>query len=164
MAANDDEEALTWAGGRDPSHYETPEPAARKPRKPAKQRATGDLDGAGAAGTATDGTDLAGTEAEAAEPPVVTSSAVLICLGILGGIYALYTVGWFVSWRRLLYSDTDELEFIAFHVQQVLCIIAPALWFGTVLFFTRGHRPAPRLLWLVVGALLLVPWSFTFGQ
>jgi hypothetical protein len=89
---------------------------------------------------------------------------VLVSLGILGGIYLLYTIGWIISWQRLDYNDSDLLELGAFRVQQLLAIVAPPLWFGATIFLTRDRRPAFRLLWLVVGALLLVPWSFTFGR
>ncbi len=43
MGGNDDEEALTWAGGRDPSHYETPEAkpkVARPTRKVGAEAST----------------------------------------------------------------------------------------------------------------------------
>ena len=92
------------------------------------------------------------------------SSVVLISLGLLGGIYLLYTVGWFISWRRLVYTDPDVLELAAFRAQQVLAIVAAPLWFGATLFFTRERKPAVRLLWLLIGAVVLVPWSFTFGR
>ena len=92
------------------------------------------------------------------------SASVLVSLGILGGIYLLYTVGWFISWQRFLYASNDELELIAFHVQQILAIIAPALWFVVTMVLTRERRPAIRLLWLLVGAVVLVPWSFVFGS
>jgi hypothetical protein len=156
VSGDDDEEALTWAGGRDPSHYETPEAKPAKPPRPSR--------GAKPAVTGADGDPDDGGPDDAADDRPATSAVVLICLGILVGIYALYTLGWFASWQRLLYADPDELEFQAFHVQQVLAILAAPLWFGAAIYFTRGRRPATRLLWLVIGALVLIPWSFTFGQ
>jgi hypothetical protein len=153
---DDDDEGLTWAGGRDPSHYETPE--ARPAKSPRPSRAAKPAT-AGAAGADSDDAD-----SDDADDRPATSAVVLICLGILVGIYALYTLGWFESWQRLLYADPDELEFQAFHVQQVLAILAAPLWFGATIYFTRGGRPAVRLLWLIIGALVLIPWSFTFGQ
>jgi hypothetical protein len=152
VSGNDDDEALTWAGGRDPSHYETPEV---KPPKAAKAPKTVAQPASAAAGPAED-TD------EDLRP--VTSAAVLVSLGILGGIYLLYTIGWFISWRRIVYVDPDALELAAFRIQQVIAIVAPPLWFVVTLFFTRDRKQAIRLVWLVVGALLLVPWSFTFGR
>jgi hypothetical protein len=146
VTGDDNDEALTWAGGRDPSHYETPEPKAPKPSKKVSAPAAAD-----------------GDEADE-ESPQATNGAVLVSLGILAGIYLLYTVGWFISWQRLVYTDPDALELAAFRIQQVLAILAPPLWFAFTLLFTRERKPTVRLLWLLIGAVLLVPWSFTFGR
>jgi hypothetical protein len=147
VTGKDDEtdEALTWAGGRDPSHYETPEPKAPKAAK-----ATKPLEAA----PALDDAELAPS----------MSAPVLVSLGILGGIYLLYTVGWFISWQRFLYASNDELELVGFHVQQILAILAPALWFVVTMLLTRERKPVARLLWLLVGAVVLIPWSFVFGS
>jgi hypothetical protein len=142
VSGNENDEALTWAGGRDPSHYETPEAKAPKPSRKVDAPPTDD------------GGDL---------PPSM-SAPVLVSLGILAGIYLLYTVGWFISWQRFLYASNDELELVAFHVQQILAIVAPALWFVVTLLLTRERKPAVRLVWLLVGAVVLVPWSFVLGS
>ena len=151
MSGDDDDEALTWAGGRDPSHYETPEV---KPQKPQKAAGSSAKPVVGAPEVQDDDDEL---------PPAM-SSVVLVALGILGGIYLLYTIGWFVSWQRFLYASADELELIAFHVQQVLAIVGPPLWFIVTLLLTRERKPQVRLLWLLVGALVLIPWPFVFGS
>jgi hypothetical protein len=162
VSSDDDDDALTWAGARDPSLYETPEVKAPKPPKASKS-----------AKVLSSGTSAAPEAAPASEGPEAddddelapaTSSVVLISLGLLGGIYLLYTVGWFISWQRLVYTDPDALELAAFRAQQVLAIVAAPLWFGATLLFTRERKPALRLLWLVIGAVVLVPWSFTFGR
>jgi hypothetical protein len=150
VSSDEEDEALTWAGGRDPSHYETPQ---AKPAKPPKTPAV--------AKPVTD-SEAPADEDEDASP--ATSGVVLVLLGILGGIYLLYTIGWFVSWQRLIYSDPNVLELAAFRIQQVLAILAPPLWFAGTIFLTRGRKPTARLLLLVAGAVLLVPWSFTFGR
>jgi hypothetical protein len=147
---DDDDDALSWAGARDPSLYETPTAKAPSPSKAAK---SGTPESAAADSALTDDDEIA--------PGM--SGVVLVCLGILGGIYALYTIGWFVSWQRLLYSDSG-LGLAAFHIQQALAVLAAPLWFTVTLLATRDRKPTVRLLWLVIGALLLVPWSFTFGQ
>jgi hypothetical protein len=163
VSGNDDDEALTWAGGRDPSHYETPEAKPQKVGRPAKSAKPGsagdDADDAAGSDGADDNSDDA-----AEDLPPATSSVVLVSLGILGGVYLLYTVGWFVSWQRFVYSSTDSLELAAFHIQQVLAIVAAPLWFALAVVLTRGRRPIIRLLWLLAGALVLVPWSFVFGS
>jgi hypothetical protein len=153
VTSNDDEDALTWAGGRDPSHYETPEvkpPKAAKAARPAKP--------------ASAFAESSSEEDEYDELAPAMSGVVLVCLGILGGIYLLYSVGWFVSWQREIYVDPNTLELAAFRIQQVLAVLAAPLWFVTTVLVTRERKPAVRLLWLVIGALLLVPWSFTFGR
>jgi hypothetical protein len=157
VSSNDEDDALTWAGGRDPSHYETPEVKAPKPSKVTSSKANPSTTTAPAIAGA-DGTG------DADELRPATSGVVLVSLGILGGIYLLYTIGWIISWQRLTYTDPDQLELGAFRAQQLLAIIASPLWFGATIYFTRDRRPAFRLLWLVIGALLLVPWSFTFGR
>jgi hypothetical protein len=142
VSADENDDALTWAGGRDPSHYENPEPRAPKPSKKA----------------------IAPQQVDETELPPSMSAPVLVSLGILGGIYLLYTVGWYISWQRFLYASNDELELAAFHVQQILAILAPALWFVVTILLTRERKPAIRLLWLLVGAVVLIPWSFVFGS
>ena len=151
MSGNDDDEALTWAGGRDPSHYETPE--VKPPKAPRTPKETGKPP-----------TPTADPADDEDELPTGASGAMLISLGILGGVYLLYTIGWFVSWQRFVYTDPDVLELAAFRIQQVLAILAPPLWFVVTLLFTRDRKPVVRLIWLLIGALLLVPWSFTFGR
>jgi hypothetical protein len=150
VSSDDDDEALTWVGGRDPSHYETPE---AKPVKSAR-----------AGATPKSNVEAADDDPGDDEAPVPTSGAVLVMLGLLGGIYLLYTVGWFISWRREVYVDPNTLELAAFRLQQVLAIVAAPLWFAATIFFTRNRTPVLRLIWLVIGALLLVPWPFTFGR
>jgi hypothetical protein len=153
VSSDDDDEALTWVGGRDPSHYETPEvvpvrrATAAKPGKSAKP-AEGSIS-----------TPLDDDE----DAPTGTSSVVLVVLGILGGVYLLYTIGWFVSWQRFVYVATTPFDQIAFGAQQVLAVLAAPVWFAVTVLLTRDHRPAARLLWLVIGAIVLIPWPFTLG-
>ncbi len=149
--SGDDDEALTWAGGRDPSHYETP--VAKAPKR---QKA--------AAADAADGETAENPEDAAAVLPAVASGAALISLGIFVGIYALYTIGWFVSWQRFDYVAANRLDELGFSVQQALTIVAPAVWFASVVALTRHRGPAARLLWLLLGALILIPWSFALGR
>ncbi|HEY1529818.1 MAG TPA: hypothetical protein VGF80_03315 [Galbitalea sp.] len=158
MSSDDDEDALTWAGGRDPSHYETPAAKPVPPAKPAKKNS------ATAPADSDARSDAAADVPDEDELPAPMSSVVLVSLGILGGIYLLYTVGWVVSWQRFVYGAADVLGLVVFQIQQVLAILAPPLWFVTTILLTRNRRPAARLLWLLIGALVLIPWSFTFGR
>ncbi|MDQ1544394.1 MAG: hypothetical protein QOK08_2032 [Actinomycetota bacterium] len=168
---DDDDESLTWAGGRDPSYVETPEPVnplrkkkvarVRRSAVPGPVLPESELPELG--DDTEDDTDV-DHETELDELPPVTSAAVLLSLGVLAGVYLLYTVGWIVSLQRMLYFAANSLDQDAFRIQQLLAIAAPLLWFLATLLFTRKHSPVTRLVWLVVGALLLVPWSFIFGS
>jgi hypothetical protein len=149
VSEDEDDEALTWVGGRDPSHYETPEVKAPKAERPTR-RSRG-----GAVEAGDDETD---------ELPPATSSILLITMGVLAGIYLLYTIGWIVSLQRFPYFASDALDQAGFTAQQYLAAAAPALWFATTLVLTRKRAPLARLLWLVCGAILLVPWSFVLGS
>lgn len=101
--------------------------------------------------------------------PVPLGSAALITLGILGGVYALWTVGWIIGGLRVhgvagfLVSSNGSASplWSAGNLVAVgLAVLAPAIWFGTVLWLTRKTGAWMRWLLLVVGAVLLVPWPF----
>ncbi|HEY4268946.1 MAG TPA: hypothetical protein VGM94_12220 [Galbitalea sp.] len=163
MTPDDDDDALSWGGARDPSHFETPVAAiAPKPTR-AERRAARSQDVAPwhePAPGEEDETDAA----TAGRFGAVADGAVLISLGILGGIYLLYTVGWIISLQRLYYIATTALDQEAFVVQQYLAIAAPVAWFVAVIWFTRHRHPVARLIWLIVGAVVLVPWPFVLGS
>ena len=154
VTGNENDEALTWAGGRDPSHYETAEVKPPKVARPSKRLVSSPL---------ADGEDPS-PPVEDEDPPQPTSAVVLVSLGVLGGIYLLYTVGWAISWQRFLYTSDNELELVAFRVQQVLALLAPLLWFVATMLLTRTRKPVIRLLWLLLGAVILIPWSFVMGS
>lgn len=129
----DDDEALTWDGTSDPSHVENPaeKPAAAVADKPAPVEKAG------------------------------PSSFLLITYGILGGMYLLYTVGWLLS----VFNDNrtpfaEPLTEFMYQVGEYLAIGAPALWFVTALVLSRGRKPIVRLLAIIAGLLVVIPWPF----
>ena len=134
MSAEDDE-ALTWGGTADPSHDAGP--ATKKPKVDA---------------------------ASATPAPVAKagpSSILLISYGILVGAYLLYTIGWLLTTlndNRKPFPDV--VTEVMYQVGEYLAIASPAIWFLTVLALTRGRKPIVRLLWLVLGVFLLIPWPF----
>lgn len=166
MVSDEDDEALTWAGGRDPSHYETPEPKPSKAPKPSKRAR---------AGTPTDDAEI--DESAASEPgdepdeephedelAPAMSSIMLVALGIFGGVFALYTIGWIVGLQRFIYFALDPLEQLVFVAEEWLAMLAVPLWFVLALLLTRGRKPSIRLLWLLIGAIVLIPWPFVLGK
>jgi len=136
--SGDDDEALTWGGATDPSHVGSP--VDKKAKKPTVDAAP------------------------APEAPVATqgpSSVLLISYGILGGMYLLYTVGWLVT----VFNDhrkpfADAVTEVMYQVGEYLAIASPAIWFLSALALTRRSKPIVRLLVLVLGLFLLIPWPF----
>ncbi len=132
--SDDDEEALTWAGDE--------ERGQEHPRL---------------ARTPTVGPD----ESTAAEPSA-TSSILLVAYGLLAGAYAIFTAGWVTSVLRSSTTLSNLPAEILYQLGEFLAIALPALWFTAVLWIER--RPPRRLLWLLIGIPLVVPWPWVLGQ
>ena len=88
------------------------------------------------------------------------TNAMLITFGILSGFYLLFTLGWLIGGFRLQGSAQYLVTDVMFQGSFWLAVIAPALWFGTVYLLTRGSAAWVRIVWLIAGAVLLVPWPF----
>ncbi|WP_221585204.1 DNA polymerase III subunit gamma/tau [Microbacterium sp. G2-8] len=150
-----DDDALSWDGDDDPT----------------LQVAPGDDPVAGDEESAhePESTDVApAPDADEPEPgveaqPVGGGNAALISYGVLGGVYALWTVGWILGTVRLrdwIERATDSVADVMFQGSMILAIAGPALWFLTTLAATRGKAAWHRFLWLGIGVVLLVPWPF----
>jgi hypothetical protein len=165
-----DDDALSW-GDDDPtldvgaaSAGESGSRRSARPRLPDGYRAVGkgsdevaDTDGGDAA---TDGHPRPAPDAPKAERAQLGNSA-LIALGVLGGVYLLYTLGWFIGGLRL--QDVAPLLLVspvAYVPAFWLAVLAPAIWFTVTLILTRHSATWLRFVWLGAGALLLVPWPF----
>jgi hypothetical protein len=92
-----------------------------------------------------------------AEQPL--GSGALVGMGVFGGVYLLYTVAWLVSASLLTITGTGVAG-IASEVMRVLAIMAPAFWFAATLWLGQGSPNRTRFTWLLVGALVLIPWPF----
>ena len=167
MTSNPDEDGLSWEG--DERREQTSLPPGWK--TVGKGSGTGPTAGSSPeasepASPASSGTDDAGAipvdgaTVEADAEPQGLSTAALVALGVLGGIYLLYTVGWVIGGlrmqdlARLIVSDAMYVPWF------VLAVAAPALWFLTSWVLTRGKATWMRMLVLLAGAVLLVPWPF----
>ena len=141
MARDPDDDALRWEGDDDPTlapgwkTVGTPVPLAGPTDSPA-------------IGTTED--------ADAAKRP---GSAELVILGVLGGVYLLYSIGWLITAVTALPQLADPVAQFMYSLGRWLAVAAPALWFATVLWLAAERRRA-RLLWLIAGAVLLVPVPF----
>lgn len=134
MSSDPDEEALHWAGDED----------------------LGRDSGAALPAPAT------GVPA-ASGPTAQTPSALLIVYGILIGVYALFVVGWIIAVFRDPTPVFGVLPVIMYQFGEFLALASPLLWGGIVLVLTRDRAPLWRLLWLLVGVVLLVPLPFILG-
>lgn len=163
MTRDQDDDALRWEGDDDP----TLAPGWRRVGNAAPLTDARDGERADASAA-----DLADGDADAAatgEPGAETSAAErrqsgsveLLVLGVLAGIYLLYTVGWLLTAVRTDAPGTSIVGDAMYTLGLWLAVLAPALWFGLV--YAVVARPSRRLLWLVVGAVVLVPLPFVLG-
>ena len=97
------------------------------------------------------------------------SNASLLGIGVLAGVYLLYTIGWFLGvdriglWAPMFLAGgggTGSPLGGDFHfaVLRWLAIAAPFVWFVVTFVLSRHSRAWVRFAWLIAGALLLVPW------
>lgn len=99
---------------------------------------------------------------ETDDAPEQASNAVLVLLGVFGGLYALYTWGWFVVAKAYAdFNTTVAAGSGSFGqvLQQILFWATPfatVLWFLSAVLFLRR-----RAFWLgvalVLGAVVLLP-------
>lgn len=151
-----DDDALSWSGDDDP----TLDVGAKRP-------VAGDEPVTAAAELPEGYTAVGrGSEAVADEPddeedaPQIGNAA-LVALGILGGVYLLYTVGWVIGGLRLqVVAPLLNIIPAAYLPAFWLAVLAPAIWFAAAYILTRGRATWLRFVWLAAGAVLLVPWPF----
>lgn len=144
----DDDAALAWAGD------ETPAPPAKRGPTPAGSD-TSQGDGAAVR-----------MGSESVEPSPTRKSIpapLLITYGVLGGLYLIYTIGWVLTVAQGAPPRATVFDDIMFGVQQGLAVASPAIWFGAVFLLTRGRKPLGRLLWLLVGLAIVIPWPTVLG-
>ena len=171
MTTSRDDDALHWAGDDDPTLTPpiqagtapaAPSPTATSAAPTAPAEAHTVLEQAELAEDAEVEAELAAAEKASAQ----LSSAALITLGILGGVYLLYTIGWAIVVARTTVTffplDSLFLE-VCFRIGQFLSIAAAPLWFVSTLLLTQKRTWRSRLGWLLLGVFVLVPWPFIQG-
>jgi len=175
MTSSRDDDALGWAGDDDPTLV-SGRPGAGKTAEPAVSgpsvtgpASTGPASTNPTAAPAEDlpaGWAVTGSPGGYVDAPAekaAMSSPALIGLGILAGVYLLYTIGWFIGVGRLETSLADPLAQFMFSLGTWLAIAAPAVWFASSFWLTRG-KPRLRWTWLILGAILLAPLPFIAGS
>lgn len=88
-----------------------------------------------------------------------TGSVELVVLGVLGGVYLLYAVGWLIVATTPAPDLGDPVAAFMYGLGRWFAALAPVLWFGATLWLAAGRGRA-RLLWLIAGAVVLVPLPF----
>ncbi|RZS65960.1 hypothetical protein EV187_1669 [Agromyces ramosus] len=165
MSPDPDDDALRWEGDDDPTlapGWKTvgnPAPLVGAPADAAASAAPARSDGGGGAATPAPGVGDATAVEHDADASRQAGSAELVMLGVLGGVYLLYSIGWLIWAITPPPELADPVAQFMYGLGRWLAVAAPALWFGTVLWLAAEHRRA-RLLWLLAGAVLLVPVPF----
>jgi hypothetical protein len=153
---SDADDALTWEGDDDrPTQRPAPAvpPAEKKPALPRGWSAVGKRE------ETVGRIEEDGTVSDSVERPPL-STPMLLLIGIVGGIYLLYTVGWIIGGLTLQSSAMFLIPDVMYQVALWAAVLAPALWFGAVWILTRRSAPWVRVAGLLAGVLLLVPWPF----
>jgi len=163
---SDSDDALSWDGDDGVA------PKARTPKRSESEASTQRVhaddaalpDGWNAVGRGseavgrveTDGTVTMPDEQESAH----LSTAMLLTLGVVGGVYLLYSIGWVVGGLRLKPLANLIVADAMYVPWFVLAVAAPALWFLAVWVLTRAKATWVRVGLLLLGVVLLVPWPF----
>lgn len=109
-------------------------------------------------------TPAAEAEADVDDEPAGIGNAALVFYGIIGGVYLLFAVGWIVGGFRLRPRASLLLGDWTYFPWMWLAALAPILWFAAAWVLTRGSATWIRIVALIAGAALLVPWPFVmFG-
>jgi len=152
-----DDDALRWEGDDDP----TLAPGWKTVGKPVP------LAESAAGADASETVDVAGGEsavvatADDADAAPQTGSVALVALGVLGGVYLLYTIGWLITAVRTSAPGTSVVSDAMYSLGLWLAVLAAPCWFALALRGARTTRS--RFVWLVVGAVVLVPLPFVLG-
>ncbi|QRY40899.1 DNA polymerase III subunit gamma/tau [Microbacterium hominis] len=170
MSTPRDDDALSWDGDDDPTldvghrpgadtavadgaPIEDDEPAAESLALPDGYTAVGK-------GSAEVGRIEADGTVTMPDESAQLSNAMLVTVGILAGAYLLFTIGWIIGGLRLQGTAQFLVSPVGYTVAFWLAVAAPALWFLTVFVLTRLAKAWVRVLLLLGGLALLVPWPF----
>ncbi|MGP6171276.1 hypothetical protein ACTU6U_05430 [Microbacterium sp. A196] len=150
---SDADDALSWEGDDGHPDQKSAAEAEREPVLPKGWKAVGKDS------TAVEDSGSDGAIVDSEEPPAL-STPMLLLAGIMGGIYLLYTIGWIIGGFRLQVGALFLIPNVMYQVGVWAAVLAPALWFTAVWLLTRHSPSWQRILWLLVGVVLLVPWPF----
>ncbi|MDH6533217.1 hypothetical protein M2119_001454 [Aurantimicrobium minutum] len=138
-----EEDALSWAGDDDRLTTGSPQSAKRD-----------------AGGVSSVNAPHAAGESASPEAPSGLSSVALVGFGIFGGVYLLFSVAWLITALRNPTEILDPLGNAMFQLGLWSAVASPAIWFGAVLYLGRNRTVASKLLFLLLGVAVLIPWPY----
>jgi hypothetical protein len=167
--STEDDEALSWVGDNDerltagatstsPIRKRRESPSSSSQDKTEPSTALGGESG-GKPGAKTDVKPDTAAEADADLPRGI-SSGEGIALGVLGGIYLLFTAAWIVTALGNPVQIEDPVGSFMFVFGLWLAAAAPALWFAAMLVMGRRRSFLWRFAMLALGAALVIPWPY----
>lgn len=185
MTRDSDDDALRWKGDDDPTlapGWKTVGPAVAVPGAagagpaasvtPAVDAADAGADAdaradraAAADAAGTPGADTAADTDDARDDDSTprtaqTGSVELVVLGILAGVYLLYTIGWLITALRTSVPGISIVSDAMYALGLWLAVLAAPCWFALAL---RAGGRRIRLVWLIAGAVVLAPLPFILG-
>lgn len=92
--------------------------------------------------------------------PQPLGNVALVLFGVLGGVYALFAVGWYLAGSRYYGLAYFSLEPAGYIAAWILATAAPIVWFVTVLVAASKRPVWLRLVLLALGVAVLLPWPF----
>lgn len=116
---------------------------------------------------------IIGEVGDGAEDDVVApmfSNIALVWLGLFGGLYLLYTLGWFVVAQAYSAVNTATAAgsgSIGGVLQQMLfwsATLAPALWFAAAMVANRNGSVQRLAIFLGIGAVVLLPFPMLIAR
>ena len=159
MAPGRDDDALAWDGDDDPT-LDLGTTSKGEPTADAAPRTLPEGYTAVGKGSSEVGRVHADGSITMPADRVPMGNATLISLGILGGVYLIYAIGWLIGGLRLQGRAQYLVTDIMYQGSLWLAVLSPLLWFATVFLLTLRVRPWVRFTWLVAGVVLLLPWPF----
>lgn len=154
----DDDAALRWDDVDDPSYID-PGAADAEPGAAADEP-----DGVEAGGevSASDGSAVMDAQ-DAPATPDQPAPGLRLLTAVFAVVFVLWSVGWIISVGLVPITGPTLVIEVLYQFSEFLAIVASALWFAAVVALTPQHRLAPRLGWLALGTLVLLPWPLVLG-
>jgi hypothetical protein len=93
-----------------------------------------------------------------------TSSGMLVLYGVFGGIYLLFTVAWLITALRTTIATGTPLDDIMTRASSILAVVAAPAWFIASIALAAGRPSWLRVVALIVGIVVLLPWGLVTGS